>query len=197
MTLWKTLSARVPWWGKLSAKILLARIPFSYRTWQKLGLFRHGAMTNPSYAWNVYSSHLMRFQTLTGREFPEFALELGPGDSPFSGAFGAALGTRKTFLVDGGAFLRWDPETRASLKAYLKQQQLHLDFPDNGDLECLRTTYLTEGLDSLRSLPDASVDFIWSQAVLEHLPRKQFSAFQTEMRRLLRHDGCVSHRVDL
>ncbi len=34
--------------------------------------------------------------------------------------------------------------------------------------------YLTEGLKSLREVPDASVDFLFSNTVLEHIRLKEF-----------------------
>ena len=33
---------RVPWWGKLGIKLVLARLPVSHALWDRIGLFRHG-----------------------------------------------------------------------------------------------------------------------------------------------------------
>ena len=54
-----------------------------------------------------------------------------------------------------------------------------------------------EGLNSIKSLPDGSVDFIWSQAVLEHIDYYEFDELMTEFRRVIRPEGCCSHRIDL
>jgi SAM-dependent methyltransferase len=57
--------------------------------------------------------------------------------------------------------------------------------------------YEVEGIHSLRNIADGTVDFIWSQAVLEHVFQDQFSEILYELRRILRPDGVCSHRIDL
>jgi predicted SAM-dependent methyltransferase len=49
----------------------------------------------------------------------------------------------------------------------------------------------------LRSLKSQSVDFIWSQAVLEHIRKAEFLDTMLELRRIIRADGVCSHVVDL
>jgi SAM-dependent methyltransferase len=57
--------------------------------------------------------------------------------------------------------------------------------------------YGTQGLDSLKAIPDGSVDFVWSQAVLEHIRRDAFLETLSELRRVMRPGGICSHRIDL
>ena len=57
--------------------------------------------------------------------------------------------------------------------------------------------YLTEGLGSLVKIPDKSVDFVFSQAVLEHVKLSEFKETMVELRRILRPSGVCSHRIDL
>lgn len=64
-------------------------------------------------------------------------------------------------------------------------------------LALMNTEYLTSGLNSLKSIPSNSVDFIWSHAVLEHVRRAEFQETMKELRRIVRQDGVVSHRTDL
>ena len=64
-------------------------------------------------------------------------------------------------------------------------------------LEQSTCCYLTDGLASLKTIPDASVDFIWSQAVLEHVRKDIFFETISELRRVLKDDGVCSHQVDL
>ena len=191
------LAAKIPWWSKILIKLLLARLQISYRTWCRLGVFLHGSMGDPAYAWRVFSLHLAEFQKFCDKDIPGEVLELGPGDSPFSGAFGAALGIRWTYLVDSGPFFSWNAASSKKLRQYMEEAHPDLIIPEGPGLKDIRTEYLTQGLDSLRSIPSASVDFLWSQAVLEHLPRCAFYAFLTEMRRIVRPEGLLSHRVDL
>jgi predicted SAM-dependent methyltransferase len=49
----------------------------------------------------------------------------------------------------------------------------------------------------MKEIPDASVDIIWSQAVLEHIRFSEFDDYLTQMRRIIKPDGLCSHRVDL
>ncbi len=46
-------------------------------------------------------------------------------------------------------------------------------------------------------IPSASVDFLWSQAVLEHVRKADFDAVLIELRRVLKPSGVSSHRIDL
>ena len=64
-------------------------------------------------------------------------------------------------------------------------------------LSSCRSHYLTDGLIGLRRIPDESVDFIWSQAVLEHIRKHDFEDTMKELRRILKPSGACSHRIDL
>jgi predicted SAM-dependent methyltransferase len=64
-------------------------------------------------------------------------------------------------------------------------------------LEMCSARYLTNGLKSLRTIPSSSVDFMWSQAVLEHVRRSEFLDTMVELRRIVRGNGACSHRIDL
>jgi predicted SAM-dependent methyltransferase len=49
----------------------------------------------------------------------------------------------------------------------------------------------------LRAIPDTSVDFVWSQAVLEHIRLHEFDEMLAELHRIVRPGGILSHRIDL
>ena len=49
-----------PWWVRIAAKLILSRLPVSYRSFARLGLFRHGRMHDPSYALGTFSRHFDR-----------------------------------------------------------------------------------------------------------------------------------------
>ena len=42
-------------WSKIAAKMMLARLPVSMRTWHRIGLFVPGFMRDPAYAIDVFS----------------------------------------------------------------------------------------------------------------------------------------------
>ena len=188
------------WLAKIGSKIALSRLPFAYRVWQRLGLFRHGAMDTSSYALQVFERHLQRLGSK--RRETLVALELGPGDSVACALLAAAHGAQHTYLVDAGDFAVKDMAVYAQLGAGFSRAGVtlpaDLDLATfDGFLRTCRASYLTAGLDSLRTIPSSSVDFAWSQAVLEHVPLEEFLPTMRELHRVLKPDGIASHRVDL
>ncbi len=191
----------VPWWSKILVKIVLARVPITYRAFARLGIFRHGRMDTTDYALNVFRSHFRRSE-FAGKQEKFVALELGPGDSVGSALIAQAHGAKRCYLVDAGAFAQTDVDT---YRAYAQRLQalgvtcVGLEDCCNFE-ELLQQTsgvYLVDGLTSLRSIPDASVDFVWSQAVLEHIRVAEFDATAAELKRILAPNGVASHRIDL
>lgn len=191
----------MPWWAKIRIKMLLSRVPVSYRSWQKLALFQHGYMEEPEYAFKVFQTH---FESASVRFGPSgfTALELGPGDSLFSALIANAYGASKIYLVDVDKFAREDLPPYREMLYYIANKGMQA--PDirqvkslNTMLSLCRASYLTEGLESLKSIPDASIDFLWSNAVLEHVRLDQFEETIRETRRILKPTGVASHQVDL
>ncbi len=56
---------------------------------------------------------------------------------------------------------------------------------------------MSEGPASLRGLPNSSVDFLFSNAVLQKVARAEVLALLVEMRRVTRSNGFSSHSIDL
>jgi len=195
------LKSNVPWYVKIGAKVVLSRLPVPYRVWSKLGIFKHGPMAEHSYAIDVFEQHwAQRAPAVPLDGFT--ALEVGPGNSLVSALVASAFGARRTFLVDTGRFADAPLETYRQATTLLRERGLVV--PDVSDAttvdEVLRRVggvYLVGGIASLRELPDRSIDFAWSQAVLEHVRQAELAPFMTELHRVLR-PGCTSsHRVDL
>lgn len=192
----------LPWQARLLGKLVLSRVPFSYRVWKRIGLFAHGEMEKPAYAYAVFKRHYDR-AAFPGKAGGFSALELGPGDSLFSALIAHAFGAASIRLVDTGCFARQDPAAYRLMARYLAEQKIgehpgEEDLRDlDGVLAACNAQYGTNGLDSLRAIPAASIDFIWSQAVLEHIRKDEFPATMRELRRILRPGGACSHRVDL
>ena len=57
--------------------------------------------------------------------------------------------------------------------------------------------YLTDGLNSLKNLESNSIDFLFSNATLEHIVFDQFIDTNKEISRIIKPNGLISHRVDL
>lgn len=188
----------VPWWGKIAAKIVLTRLQIPYIFWSKVGLFQHGEMDEPSYAYRIFKQHFDNVKLPEGF----VSLELGPGDSLFSALISRAFGGSASYLVDAGDFARKDVEPYRAIANFLTQKELPIpNIQELKSLEkilnCCSANYLTSGLTSLRTIPAQSVDYIWSNAVLEHIRKKEFLDTMLELRRIIRNNGVCSHQVDL
>lgn len=189
----------LPWWSKIAAKLLLSRLPIKYQFWKKLALFEHGYMERPSYAYEVFKQHFDRVEGLK-EEF--VSLELGPGDSLVSAMISRAFGCSASYLVDVGAFANRDLQLYRNMSGFLADKGLPTLEPDSFNsieemLVACSADYKTFGLLSLREIPDESVDFIWSSAVLEHIRRAEFFDTMRELRRIIRSSGVCSHQIDL
>jgi predicted SAM-dependent methyltransferase len=57
--------------------------------------------------------------------------------------------------------------------------------------------YLTDGVRGFANINDQSVDFCFSNAVLEHIQKNDMTLLARELVRVLRPDGICVHRVDL
>jgi SAM-dependent methyltransferase len=196
-----SLREMTPWYVRMAAKIVLSRIPASYQTWRAVRLFVHGGMAKPAYAYGVFRQHF------DASDFPRkeggfVALEIGPGDSLLSAVVASAFGAAKCYLVDTGNYAIADIAPYQEVAHLLRSQGLAppnlAGAHDREDiLRRCNATYLVDGLASLRKLPSDSIDFAWSNAVLEHVRHREFIAGVREVRRVLVRDGCVSHQVDL
>jgi len=188
----------IPWWAKISAKLVLSRLPIKYEFWKDLGLFSHGYMEQPDYAYGVFKKHFNRAKPKAGF----VSLEMGPGDSLFSSMISLAFGGSKSYLVDAKAFANKNILPYHAMAEYLEQKTLIVQNIEGLQsleeiIDSCHSQYMTSGLSSLKLIPDKSVDFIWSHAVLEHVRRSEFGETMKELRRIIRDDGVCSHEIDL
>ena len=190
----------VPWWVRMAAKLVLARLPLGYGVWQRFGLFRHGAMDHPPTAVRLFEFLI----DLAGQAPPldgRVVLELGPGDAVAAAVIGRAMGAQEVVLVDVGAFARRDLGCYRALARHLADLGHDLgDVADAPSFEVLlarcRARYLTRGLQDLRALPTGITDLQVSNAVLEHIRLHEMDAVLGELRRLMASEGCGGHVID-
>lgn len=189
----------LPWWTKIGAKVVLSRLQFGYRIWQRIGLFRHGSMDTADYAADVFNWHIMHagIESLGGKTI----LEIGPGDSIASAIIAYSLGAR-AILVDSGAYATEDMRPYLALCKLLRSRgleppELTVAHTFKDALELCNSQYLTRGIESWREIPSNSIDFVFSHAVLEHVRRHEFLDTQKECFRVIKPGGVASHRVDL
>jgi SAM-dependent methyltransferase len=186
-------------------------LPLPYGFWKRLGLFEHGDMNQPQRALETFLEHAQTANILqrqgkiphlnpSGTSYTVF--ELGSGDSLFTAVIARFLGASKVWLVDAGFFATTAMQSYADLIDYLRKQGLQLSMvapPQSiGDiLKICQAEYLTDGVNSLAQLPSNSVDYCFSNAVLEHIPKSDFSLLAAELYRVMKPNGVSVHRIDL
>ena len=192
---------RIPWWIKLSIKIVLSKLPVNYSIWKKLGLFQHGSMEAPEYAEQVFLRHFNRFKK--SKYFVEKyrVLELGPGDTLYTALIAKAFGASSSVMVDAVDVANKDIDLYQQFASYMKIKGYKLMDIDrhilfDKMLASLNAEYYHNGLSDLKSIKSSSVDFIFSHAVLEHVRVDEFDDHFKEMFRVLKPNGFMSHRVD-
>jgi SAM-dependent methyltransferase len=187
---------RLPWWLKVGAKIILSRLRLPCRLWHSWGIFQHGAMLNPEYALRVFRKHYAQVQAYLPPNYT--VLEFGPGDSLATAVIATVYGAKKVWLVDAGSFASLEIEAYQHLCQQLEEFWHGINYSTISEmLAATNAAYLTEGLQSLRTIPDNSVDLVFSQAVLEHVPLNEFAQTLCELYRLQKPGGISSHRIDL
>lgn len=192
---------RIPWWAKVGAKLLLSRVPIPAKVWHRMGAFVPGAMRKPDRAIHVFERHWQRM----GYPAPGFTyLELGPGESAATAivawAFGAAGGT----LVDAHDYAAREMDVyRPLIDALSRHPGVVRDVRPllgceslDALLKAVNATIRTDGLQGLRAVAADSVDLLFSQAVLEHIPLAEFAPVARELHRVQRAAATGSHSVD-
>ena len=186
----------IPWYAKIIIKIFLSHFPVRHKIWRMLPLIHYGPMQSSQYAYSIFTKHF----SMTKNMSSFVCLELEPGDSLFSALIARAFGSKKVFLVDVEDCASRSMIIYHSMYSFLLEKGYNLEVDlsnfDNLMRSC-RAVYLTSGLQSLMELPDNSVDFIFSNAVLEHIRRSEFLPTLKELQRILKPTGICSHVVDL
>ena len=113
----------MPWWFKITLKIILSRISIDYSFWRSLGIFRHGYMAQPNYGFDVFNNHLDKSGLNKDELYEKIILELGPGDSIATAIIAASYGA-KAILVDVGKFATNDMSRYKDIVTFLKKSGL-------------------------------------------------------------------------
>jgi hypothetical protein len=197
----KELKKLIPWYIKLGIKIMLSWIPNKEVFFRPFGIiYKLGDMMKPEYSLQVFISHLKgsNFDTKNN-----VILEIGPGDSISTGIIAWSMGAKKSILIDNGNYATKDIKKYKKLIKILKnsgyEKAKKLEECTNFDelLKVANIIYLNKGLNSLRKIESNSIDFCFSQNVLEHIFLNEFSAFISELYRVQKLGGLSSHQVDL
>jgi SAM-dependent methyltransferase len=194
------LISDMPWWAKMGAKLVLARLPVPYRFWKRFGIFRHGEMMVPELAIAAFQNHFEDATKRGGLVDGFQSLELGPGDSVLSGFVARAYGAERAWLVDAGPFAETDAEScRKTFEILVAQGKSPPPIAAATLQDAMaeaNVIYLTEGTKSFAAIPNGSIAFFWSQVVLEHVHRAEFPALMRELRRVVATDAIGVHSID-
>ncbi len=187
----------IPWNIKFIIKILKALLPLNYTLFAKLGFFRHGKMDRPEYAIELFAKHFPNSTDLPKKPF--VFLEIGPGDSLFSGIIASSKGAQKSYLIDSGDWINRDIEKYLRLIEILYGN----DYLKDGSLKTLddikerfQIIHLVNGLSSLKSIPDSEVDVSFSNACFEHISSGEVYEFFKELKRVSNPSTLSSHCID-
>ncbi len=190
----------MPWWLKITGKLVLARIPVAYSFWQALGLFRHGSMDTATYASQVFDNYVdcagLNENSIAGKVI----VEIGPGDSIATAMLAYAHGATAV-LIDSGHWATDNLAPYKDLAGILSARGLRTPSPQKMTslrdiLQACGGKYITSGLSGWREIKDQEVDFIFSNAVLEHVRKHEFLAMQKECYRVMKQNAVAVHGID-
>lgn len=192
----------VPWWIKIASKILLSRLPLGYSFWSKIELFKHGSMCEANISFPMILSHAQDagvVSEVTLLRDNINVLEFGPGDSISSAIVFDALGARSCTLVDIGAYASRDIEVYLAIIEQMKSAGVSVpsvlfDKVKKGEYF---KEYKTNGFASLATIHDNTIDYSFSNAVVEHVLLEQVNLFFSEIKRISAPGAVSFHRVDL
>jgi predicted SAM-dependent methyltransferase len=198
-----TEGRQLPWGIKIALKLFLARLPLSHKTWNKLGVFKHGEMQEFSYARDVFIRHLKAARMLDkDRNMDKTIMELGPGESLFSALLARSYRFKQSVLLDVGDFTLPTVQQYQKFSRWLKDEGLatsiNIDTCDSirSMLTALHSQFFTHGLQSLENLQGNSLDLIFSHTVLQHIHRRDFAETVRQLWRVLNPGGVSTHVVD-
>lgn len=133
--------------------------------------------------------------------------EVGPGEFLYNAFYEYQMGAVKEYLIDvedwagvGNGKQGYD-EPRIALSSSLEiNRELPnnlVDLPLGKQLEKINAVYSIEGIGGYSLIMDASVDFIFSNVVLQHIRKREFEQTIGEMSRIMKLGAIAFHTVDL
>jgi hypothetical protein len=192
--------APIPWWAKMGLKVALSRLPISYATWSRLGAFRHSFLTDANKVVHTARDHLARYHEVRGR-LPRCVLEVGPGELTTRAVTYAALGASRIIFVDVGDFGTNDIAAYQKAAGLVRESGLALPSLQGARSRAdifrrCRTEYLCSGLADLGKIDSGVADLIVSDAVLEHVRKRDFLPLLHQLRRIAAPDAIALHGID-
>lgn len=131
--------------------------------------------------------------------------EMGPGQFLTHPFLVYQLGAKSSYLLEIADFAHQDRKAEANGHIVLRkdwEMVRRLPRPKETDtwkdyLKTINAEYFTCGLDGYKKVPDNSVDYVFSYAVIEHIRKNIFVETISEMYRMMKTRGVSYHTVDL
>lgn len=145
-------------------------IPLNYRLFHLVGIFKHAPRVDYDYSLFIWDKHFndVKFYLKDKNN----CLELGPGLSLYSSYFAEKEGFKKIYYID--------KEKIAKIEKNLQIDQ----------------EYLVNGLNSLFSIKKSSINYVFSNSVLQYVSDKEIDQFIFQLRKISSY-GCIhSHEID-
>lgn len=187
-------------------------MPWRVRLWTHLFFVKHPGIYSESvqqkkrslqYNTDVFQKHMdkMHAFNIEGKVL----CELGPGDSMLHALQAYSLGCEKMWLLDIDDLAgKTKVITQSNIDAFQGKISNAKKIPkvEMGEtwehfLGKVNGVYLTDGLNSYYDVPDESVDYIFSQAVLEHIRLDIFEETVRQTYRMCKKGAYCSHSFDL
>lgn len=194
---------RLPWWAKIFAKLSLSLLPGSYEKIRETITGSHGNMEDPEFARRIFERFLSLYKKHNGSgNGDKVLLELGPGGNLATGLLARLAGFENSILIDVGDFALKDLDYYAKLLASLSDSEYAVSRLPQKPASFhqmsrnFSISYKTGGLSDLRQIPPKSVDFVFSNSVLEHVRVTEFRDTCRELYRVQKENGVACHHVD-
>ena len=193
--------APLPWWAKLASKLAIAALRLPRAPLRRAGVNRHSFVAEAeSRVLGEPMAHVARFTALHGRA-PRGVLEVGPGRLVARAPAYAALGCGPIFFADVEDDAPEDPAAYARVAGLARAAGLPAPALDGvasreAALAACGARQLIGGTEVLAAIPDASIDLVISDVVLEHVRRDALPGLLAELRRVSSPISLGVHAVD-
>ncbi len=156
---------------------------------------------------NAYhASFLSMLKRCEIHDFQEKSVcEMGPGSFLDNAYMAYRLGASRIAMLDiedlADADLPYQPDERDSLPEDGVSGLRDLPLPDAGEtrrsyLTKLNADYRTDALEGYKALPDNSVDYVFSNVVVQHIRKRIFLSTWEQVYRFMRPGGVMYHTID-
>ena len=189
------------WALKIILKIIFSRLNIPYSLWKKFNIFKHGQMESFEYSKKIFELHFKEMLKVKKIDNPVI-MEIGPGDSLFSMVYSRKYSEEKFYFLDVNDFASKDLNLYFKLQKKLekenyfsKKKKIKIESFE-ALLKNYNTKYLISGIESLKTIEDLSIDYIFSHSVMEHIRKNELNTLIEEMYRILKPNGVISHNIN-